>query len=147
MLLLIPPALPRCSLEAPSTHLTPLSFYSAGYTSRSNFKSPAPILHLFPLGIDTPQLSITQRAPHDIDTHQLPISLRRRCHLLAAIFTMNDVSILRRLSRRPLPWLMVVFQLPWISFRLSYIFFSHPFFLFFSFLPFNRRPAWPDHHA
>jgi len=32
---------------------------------------------------------------HDIDTHQLPISLGRSCHLLAAIFTMNYVSILR----------------------------------------------------
>jgi len=46
----IPTSLPRCSLDAPSTLLTLLSFYSAGHPPRSNFKSPALIFPVFPLG-------------------------------------------------------------------------------------------------
>jgi len=47
--LVVPAALPRCSLDAPSTLLTPLSFYSAVHPPRSNFKSPAAIFPVFPL--------------------------------------------------------------------------------------------------
>jgi len=50
VLVMLPAALPRCSPDAPSTLLTPLSFYSAGHPPRSNLKSPAPIFPMFPLG-------------------------------------------------------------------------------------------------
>nr|XP_036677589.1 uncharacterized protein LOC118878649 [Drosophila suzukii] len=131
MLLSIPPALPRCSLDAASTLLTPLSFYSAGRPPRSNFKSSAPIFHMLPLGkryssaID-PQLvahccgllfSMVPPFGHIIRAlsmfHRPSIPTVMRCHLPVAIFSpFVDISTLRvpidRLSRRPLPWAMLL---------------------------------------
>jgi len=104
MLPLIPSVLPRCSLDALSTLLAQLSFYSAGRPPRSNLKSPAPIFPMFPLGhryscsIDpqraahcfVPFLSTVPPPGHTIRAWsiflRLSIPMVRRCHLLVAIF-------------------------------------------------------------
>jgi len=108
----IPAALSRSSLDAPSTLLTPLSFYSAGHPPRSNFKSPAPIFPMFPLrhryswAIDpqlaahccVPLLSTVPPSGHTIRAWSMFLRLSiltvRRCHLLVAIFPpFADISI------------------------------------------------------
>jgi len=110
MLLPIPAALPRCSLDAPSTLLTLLSFYSAGHPPRSNLKSPAPIFSMIPLGpryswATDPQLaahccvlllSLVPPPGHTIRSMFIRLSIPtvRRCHLLVAIFPpFADISI------------------------------------------------------
>jgi len=94
VLVMLPAALPRCSLYAPSTLLTPLSLYSAGHPPRSNLKSPASIFPMFPLGhryswaID-PQLAAHCCVPllsTDPPVLRLSIPTVRRCQLLVAIF-------------------------------------------------------------
>jgi len=140
MLLPIPAALPRCSPDAPSTLLTSLSFYSAGHPPRSNLKSPAsmfPLGHRYSWAID-PQLaahccvlllSIVLPPGHtircmidvlssiDTDGGALPparcdISTFWRYFQFACAHGSHYRPVpIDRLSRRPLPWLMVILKL------------------------------------
>jgi len=83
---------PRRSLVAPSTLLTPLSFYSAG-RSRSNFKSPASIFHMFKLGhrypssIDPSSLLIAASYSFPRFLRSVTSSVRDRCFIDLCVAT------------------------------------------------------------